>query len=179
MKQYTAAPIAAPSSAPRRPRLPPTIVNVGERHAAATLNDWFSDVDGVASHERAALARATGDDLAGLDADPELERAAERLEPAVHRERGMQRTLGVVFVRLGDAEDGHDRVAGELLDRTARADDLDGHRIVEALEQRAGPLRILLLAERRRADEVGEEHGGQLALGGLHAPILTGAETRF
>ena len=80
------------------------------------------DVDGVAGDERAAFARAAGDDLARVDADPKLERPVEeRLEPALHRERGVQRPLGVVLVRLGDAEDGHDRVAGELLDRAAGA----------------------------------------------------------
>ena len=75
-------------------------------------------------------------------------------------------------VRLGDAEDGHHRVAGDLLDRPP-ARPIRRHRVVEALELDARPLRVLLLAERRRADEVGEDDGGQLPLGGLHAAILT------
>src|SRR5207249_2210146 len=41
--------------------------------------------------------------------------------------------------------------------------DLGRHRLVEAVEQRAGPLRILL-AELGRADQVGEEDCGELAL---------------
>ena len=94
---------------------------------------------------------------------------------SLHRERGVECALGVVLERLGDAEDGHDRVAGELLDRPAGALDLVGHRVVEALEQDARPLGILLLGERRRADEVGEEHSGQLALGGPHVAIVTGS----
>jgi len=54
------------------------------------------------------------------------------------------------------------------------AADLARHR-VEPLQERPRALGVLvLLAERRRADEVGEEHGGQLPLGGLHARILTG-----
>ena len=120
------------------------------------------------------------DDLARLDADPEREHAVEvGSEPALHRERRVQRPLGVVLVRLGNAEDRHHRVARELLDRAAGAADLVRHRVVEPLQQRPRALRVLLFPERRRADEVGEEHGGQLPLGGLHAPILTGAATRF
>ena len=151
-----------------------------DRARLARLLEPRGDVDGVAGDERAALARAADDDLARVDADPEREHAVEvGAEPALHRKCGMQRPLGVVLVRLGGAEDRHDRVARELLDRAAGAVDLGGHRIVEALQERPRPLRVLLLAERRRADEVGEEHGGQLPLGGLHAPILTGAVMRF
>ena len=120
------------------------------------------------------------DDLARVDADPQREHAVEvSAETALHRKCRMQRPLGVVLVRLGNAEDRHHRVARELLDRAAGAADLVRHRVVEPLQQHPRPLGVLLLAERRRADEVGEEHGGQLPLGGLHAPILTGAETRF
>ena len=90
----------------------------------------------------------------------------------LHRERGVQRALGVILVRLGHPEGGHDRVARVLLHGAAGSLDLGGHRVVEPLEQEPRPLGILLLAERGRADEVGEEHGCQLALG-LHAAILT------
>ena len=151
-----------------------------DRARLARLLEPRGHVDGVAGDERAALARAAHDDLAGLDADPEREHAVELgSEPALHRKRRMQCPLGVVLVRLGGAEDRHDRVACELLDRAAGAADLAGHRVVEPLQERPRALRVLLLAERRRADEVGEEHGGQLPLGGLHAPILTGAAPRF
>ena len=85
----------------------------------------------------------------------------------------MQRPLGVVLERLGNTEHGHHRIAGELLDRPPGASDLVGHGVVEALEQETRALRILLVAERRRADEVGEQHSGQLALGGLHVAIVT------
>ena len=128
------------------------------------------DVDHVAGDERTAQARLPCDDLPGVHADAELEPPVEdRSQALLHRERGMQGALSVVLERLRDAEDGHDRVAGELLDCSPGTADLVGHRLVEALEQHARSLRILLVGERRRADEVGEEHSGQLALGGLHA----------
>ncbi len=133
-----------------------------------------SNVDRVAGDEGAALARLPCDDLTGVHTDAKLEPPVEhRLEALLHGERGVECPLGVVLERLRDAEDSHDRVAGELLDRPPGAVDLVGHRVVEALEQDARPLRILLLGERSRADEVGEHHSGQLALGGPHVAIVT------
>jgi len=43
---------------------------------------------------KAALSRPADDHLAGVDADPQLER---RLEPAEHRQRRVERALGVVL----------------------------------------------------------------------------------
>jgi hypothetical protein len=132
------------------------------------------DVDRIAGDEGAAVAGLPGDDLAGVHADAKLEPALEHDSQAlVHRERGVQGPLGVVLQRLGHAEHSHDRVARELLDRPTGTSDLVGHGVVEALEQDTRPLRILGFAERRRADEVGEQHSGQLPLGGPHAPIVT------
>ena len=88
---------------------------------------------------------------------------AEDSEPAQHRQRRVQRALGVILQRGGRAERGHDRIAGELLDRPAGALDLRRHRVVEAVEDDARPLGILL-AELGRADEVGEEDGRELPL---------------
>ncbi len=75
----------------------------------------------------------------------------------------MEGTFGVVFQRRRSAESGHDRVADELLDGAARGLDLGLHGVVEALEERPGPFRILRRRERGRADEVGEQHRRQLA----------------
>ena len=47
--------------------------------------------------------------------------------------------------------------------RPSRGLDLGGHRVVEAVEDGAGALRVLL-AELGRADQVGEEHRRDLAL---------------
>ena len=79
----------------------------------------------------------------------------------------MQCALDVVF--LGDryAERRHHRVAGELLDRAAGAGHFFSHRVVEPVEHRPRLLGVLGAAELRRADEIGEEHRRELALGVL------------
>ena len=122
-------------------------------------------VDGVPGDERAPLAGPADHHLARVDAYAQGESAAEVVrQPAPHRERGVQGPLDVVLVRRRDAERGHDRVAGELLDGAAGSLDLVRHRVVEAIEQRARALGVLRSAERRGADEVGEQRGGELAL---------------
>ena len=72
------------------------------------------------------------------------------------REAGPDGTLGVVLVRDGRAEDGHDRVADELLDGAAVALDL----LAEAREVRADAgtdvLGVGLLRGGSEADEVAE-----------------------
>ena len=67
-------------------------------------------------------------------------------------------------MRAPQAEDGHHRVADELLDRAAvRRYDFLGDRVV-ARQQRAQVLRIQALAQRGRARYVGEENGDDTAL---------------
>jgi hypothetical protein len=68
----------------------------------------------------------------------------------LHPERHVQRPLGVVLVRRRRAERRHHRVADELLDRPARPLDLCRHRVVEPVEQRPYPLRILVPGQRGR-----------------------------
>ena len=67
--------------------------------------------------------------LTGVDADPHLQgehriglvQLGDRLED---RERGPDSPLGIVLMRNGRAEDGHDRVAYELLDSASVGLDL-------------------------------------------------------
>ena len=82
----------------------------------------------------------------------------------------MQGPLRVVLERGGRAERRHDRVAGELLDRTSGGLDLRRHGLVEALERGPGSLGILGAPQLGGPDQVGEEHGGHLAL--VHGPSL-------
>jgi hypothetical protein len=79
------------------------------------------------------------------------------LDGGVDRERRPDGSLRVVLVRHGRAEEPHDRVADELLDRAAEALDLRAHARVVGGEARMDVLRIELLGRRRRADDVGEE----------------------
>ena len=77
---------------------------------------------------------------------------------------GADCAFGVVLVRDRGAEDRHHRVADELLDGAAEALELVPEAGVVRAEQRAHLLGIHLLGARREADEIGEEHGHDLAL---------------
>jgi hypothetical protein len=82
-------------------------------------------VDGVPDDQRGAEVGVAGDDLAGVDAGVQLQAhpglAVEPLvqlgQGGVHAGGRPDRPQGVVLVGDGDAEHGHDRVAGELLHR--------------------------------------------------------------
>jgi hypothetical protein len=118
------------------------------------------DVDRVTRDEGAAFAGAADHDLSRVHPDPKLER---RLEPAQHRKRRVQRALGVVLERGRRAKDGHDGIACEFLHRPACGLDLRRHSVIELVEHDAGAFWVLL-AELGRADQVGEEDGGDLPL---------------
>ncbi|MBM2824230.1 MAG: hypothetical protein HW413_2976 [Thermoleophilia bacterium] len=120
-------------------------------------------IDRIASDEGAAFARLADDDLARVDPDPQCERLAEELMQApLHRQRPVQRALGVILERCRGAEHRHHGVADELLDRSARGFDLRGHSVVEALEHRPRSLRVQRAAELGRAHQVGEHERHQL-----------------
>ena len=65
----------------------------------------------------------------------------------------------------GRAPDGHDRVADELLDRAAVALDHRARSFEVAGQELARLLGVAALGERREADEVGEQHRDEPALG--------------
>ena len=117
------------------------------------------DVDGLAGREgRVAVVR---DDLARLDPDPRLE--LQLVHAVQDGQRGANRALGVVLVRLRDPEGGHHGVAGELLDDPA----VRGHAVRDAFEVRldtaAHDLGIGARDERRRVDEIDEQDRCKLA----------------
>ncbi len=77
-------------------------------------------------------------------------------------------------MRDGSAEDGHHRVADELLHRAAEALELVAQAGVVRAEERAHLLRIHLLGARREAHEIGEEDGDDLAF--LEPRFLLGSQ---
>src|SRR6266566_982228 len=82
-------------------------------------------VDDGPRHEQLAVGAGSGGGLAGFDPDPDLERGGETelLAEAAHtlpdREPGAHRPERVVLVHLREPEDGHHRVADELLGTAA------------------------------------------------------------
>jgi hypothetical protein len=116
-------------------------------------------IDGVSCHERLSLA--AHDHLAGVHADPRFE--AMGCHRVAHLRGSACGTECVVLVRNRDAEDRHDGVAHELLDRPAMALDDRAQVLEVAAHPRAERLGIGRLAEARRAHEVAEEYGDDLA----------------
>src|SRR5262249_34515724 len=105
-----------------------------------------SGVDDVAGCHRLSLAR-TGVEadqrLTGVDTDAPLELGGLLLAgPVANRERRAHRTLGVVLVRDGRAEERHHRIADELLHRPAVALELAPYMRVVRIEKRADVLWI-------------------------------------
>ena len=128
-------------------------------------------VDEVAGDHALALGADRDGGLAGEHARPRAQLrcadlVAERGHGGDEVERGADSALGVVLGRGRRAPHGHHRVADELLDRAAVELDQAPARVEVAREQLARVLRVALLRERREADEVGEEHRDQAALGG-------------
>ena len=125
----------------------------------------IGDVHGVTRDERASRTGCADDDIARIHSDAKLERAGKQLaHPLLHRERRMQRALGVVLERRGGAEHGHHRIAGELLDGAAGELDLGSHRVVELFELYPHAFRIAITGERGRPDKIGEQDRDELAL---------------
>ncbi len=128
------------------------------------------DVDDVARDDALAALRARterDDGLAGRDrgAHGELETfLAELLDRLEDPEPGADRALGVVLVGDGSPEDGHDRVADELLDGPAEPLDVGLHPLVVGAQRRPHVLRVGPVGAAGEPDEVDEQHGDDLAL---------------
>ena len=84
----------------------------------------------------------------------------------------MQGPLRVVLMRRRNAENGHHRIADELLDRASSPLDLRRHRVVEAIEHRPDPFGILIGCKLSRPDEVREKNRRKLPFLSRHHPIL-------
>ena len=122
-------------------------------------------------HAQVAADRAHHD-LAGVEADADLDRdalgAAHLLGVApdrlLHAERGVAGAHGVILVGERRAEERHDAVAHDLVDRALVAVDRLHHVLEDGVEELARLLRIAVGQELHRALEVGEEDRHLLAL---------------
>jgi hypothetical protein len=81
-------------------------------------------------------------------------------------------------VRDGRAEDGHHRVADELLDRPAETLDVCLDPFVVGPERRADVLRVRPIGPVRETDKVDEEDGDDLALLAEGRSVLEGNAAR-
>jgi hypothetical protein len=121
-------------------------------------------VDGIA---RCQSLRRADDNLARVHPDPPAH--AEVGKCVSHLRDRTDRPQRVVLVDRRHAEDGHHRVADELLDGAPVRLDDRAHPLEVAGQQRLQRLRIRALAERRRADDVAEDHRDDLA---MHVRII-------
>ncbi len=121
--------------------------------------DRVGGVGGRADPARHHRARVDPDVQRERPTHPALPAAIERVHPLAHQEGGAQAALGIVLVCPRRAEDGHDRVAHELLDEALVAVDRRGHLVEEIALDRAHVLGIEPFAERGEPGQVGEEHG--------------------
>jgi hypothetical protein len=117
--------------------------------------------DGHRLTGREGRVRVVRDDFAGLHADARFE--LELAHFAEDRKARANRPLGVVLVRLRDAERGHHGVAGELLDDPAVRGHAPGDPLEVVLDTAAHDLRIRARNEPSRIHEVHEQNRGQLA----------------
>ena len=149
---------------------------------AGQLLDPRGGVDGVADHREVdapAAADGAGDDLAGVDADADLQprRPVGEFTSSTMHARRLDRALGVVGLALGRAEHGDQPVADELVDVAAVLVDAR-HGGLEQLVQLGDDLvRLGLLGERGEVADV-EEQDGHLDLLALQVACPPRARAR-
>ena len=119
-----------------------------------------------------AAAERADHDVTGVDADAHpqgqvvrrRELGVEVGEVVEHGQRSADGALGVVLVGATQPEDGHHRVADELLDLAAVLLDDATPAGEVGVDDGPGVLRVEVVGEEREADQVGEEHGDAPAL---------------
>ena len=161
----------------QRPRRPTDQDLVRRRR----LLEASRNVDRVAAHRVVARVRpgaGTADDLAGVDADPDLQLVVELRHGLADAEGGPQGPLGVVVVRLWGAEERHGGIPDVLLHGPAEAQDLGGDGTEVAALHLAHRLGVAHLRPPRESDEVREEHRHQPAFVGERHASIVWAEAR-
>jgi hypothetical protein len=141
---------------------------------ARSFLETLRDVDGVSRDEQLAAGAVAGHDLAGVhadaDADPHSQLALEVLVEAGERDaqlrRGAHGSQRIVLVQFWEPEDGHHRVADELLQRPSVALEhrADGGEV--ARHDLTERFRVEALAERRRVRDVRKDNGDRAAADG-------------
>ena len=140
-------------------------------------------VDRVTEHHPLALSADIHRRVTGQHprADAQLGHSdllAQQRHRARQRQRGSDRAFGVVLARDRRAPDGHHRVADELLDRAAVALDQRSAAVEVTRQQLADLLGIAMLAQRREADQVREQHRYQSPLGARRSGLDSAAVGR-
>ena len=136
------------------------------------------DVQRVAESDRMAFRRAdhADRDLAAVDPDPDVELGQPPVRPHLFRvavdrldeaQGCARRAVGIVLRRGREAEEGGDSISHVGVDHAPELLDRPAHAIDTAPDQRDVVLGRESFRERRRADDVGEEHADrtQLVLG--------------
>lgn len=151
------------------------------------------DMNGVANRivigVQVVRPNRVDDDFAGVDSDTNLQRNAgfqpESIAMAphglLHAQRRIERTLRMILVRDGGAEQGKDAVAERFGDIPFVVVDGLHHQRNDGLDQTMGLFGIEVVNERGRAGHIGEQRGDGLALAGnlaasFHRRLL-GADT--
>ena len=125
----------------------------------------------VAHREALRPSRAAGDDFTRVDPGagdescppPLRELLVERTEIVAHVRRRARRAQGVVLMRHRNPEDGHDRVADELLHHALVALDRRAHHPVVARQHLPERLGVQPLAHLRGLRQVAEDDRDALA----------------
>jgi hypothetical protein len=150
------------------------------RNVRRVTRDEIVVGDEADSRDRPSVDTSPGRDG---DAEASFELRIEPSELRPHLDRRPHGPQGIVLVQGRDPEDREHGVADEFCERPAMALDDRPHRVEVLCHDLRERLRIELLPERGRADDVGEEDGDRLAerLRGLsqgHRPAAGVAETR-
>ncbi len=134
-------------------------------------------VEDVAGGHRRPAERIPDDHLAGFDPDPQLEDDAmplsgvgrQRGQAVADRERSPDRPFRVVLVRLLQAEEGHHRVAAELLGAPTEAADLLDRAFEELGHDGADDFGIEAVRQGGGCHQVGKQGRDMASLLGAHA----------